>query len=136
MATINYQAKDFFTYAFTFTALAPGTSAVQNVVMQADSDFILQKLTYGSDIAGGALTDSTRIIPLCTIVIIDSGSGRQSMNAAADLTTLFGTGEIPFILPQPKVFLANSNVSVTLANISAATTYNIRLSFIGMVGFR
>lgn len=133
---ISYVAKDFFIYALTFTGLAPGVSATQNLNIQADSDFVLQKLTYGSDIAAAAVTDSTRVIPLATVLIVDSGSGRQSMNAAVDLASIFGVGEIPFILPQPKVFLAQSNVAITVANISAATTYNIRLSFIGLKGFR
>jgi hypothetical protein len=136
MQPITYQSKDFFVYALSFSALAAGTNATQNLTIQADSDFILQKLTYEADLAAAAQTDSGRIIPLCSVLIVDSGSGRQSMNIAAGLTTLFGTGQIPFILPQPKVFLAQSNISVTLANISAATTYNIRLSFIGVKGFR
>ncbi len=135
-AAIQYQAKDFFAYGLTFTALAAGTSATQNLNIQADSDFILQKMTYGADIAGAAQTDSGRVIPLATILIVDSGSGRQSSNAAVDLQSIMGDGRIPFILSQPKIFLAQSNVSITVANISSATTYNIRLSFIGVKGFR
>ncbi len=129
-------AKDFFVYDLDFLALAFGTTATQNVTIQADSDFVLQKMGAAADVAGAAQDDSTRVIPLATLIITDSGSGRQVMDKAIAMTTIFGDGRLPFILPQPKMFLARSNIAVTLTNYSAATTYNIRLSFIGMKIFR
>lgn len=129
-------ARDFFVYGVNFLALAAGASATNSINIQADSDFVAQKLAYRADVAAAGQTYSTRVIPLCAVIITDTGSGRQLMNQAINLTDFFGTGESPFILPQPKVFRANSLISVTVANYDAAQTYNLRLSFIGVKSFQ
>jgi len=123
--------KEFFTYQETFSALTSGNSATGNINIQADSDFVMQKLTYQADIAAATQTDSNRVIPNATIVITDTGSGRQLMESAVPITSLFGTGELPFILPTPRMFLARSTIALVVANFDAAVDYNIRLSFIG-----
>lgn len=128
--------KDFFVYQEDFSAIANGATASGNINIQADSDFVVQKLTYFADIAAAVQTDSSRVIPLVSVLVTDTGSGRNLMESALPISNLFGTGEIPFILPQPKMFLARSTITVTLANFSAATTYNVRLSFIGYKIFR
>lgn len=132
----NIIAKDFFIYEADASALAAGSSTALNVAIQADSDFILQKIGYAADIAGAAQTDSTRVVPLVTMLITDTGSGRQLMNAAAPITTFIGDGRLPFILPQPKMFVARTTVTLAIANYSAATTYNLRFSLIGTKVFR
>lgn len=126
-----YIAKDFYVYQEDFLALADSTSATGSINIQADSDFILQKMTYFADIAVAIQTDSTRVVPLITLQIVDAGSGRNLLEAPAPISSLFGEGDLPFILPTPRVFFARSNVELTVANFSAGTTYNLRLSFIG-----
>lgn len=123
--------KDFFIYGSNFLALAAGVTQTNSIAIQADSDFDLLKLAYASDLAAGVQTESTRTIPQCTIIILDTGSGRQIMNQAVDFTTFFGNGQWPFILPVPKRFRANTSISIALANYSAAQSYNVRLSLIG-----
>ena len=118
--------KDFFIYALTFDALAAGATATGNIQIQADADFETQKLSYFADIAGGAQTVTTQVVPLTTVLIVDAGSGRQIMNEAVAVGALFGDGRIPFILPTPRVFAARSNITFTVANFSAATTYRVR----------
>ena len=129
-------AKDFFTYQLNYASIAAAGSAFESINIQADSDFQLHKLAYFADLAGGAQTYSSRVIPLVTVLITDSGSGRQLMDSAVALPTIFGVEGIPFILPQPKIFSARSTITVTLANYSAATAYLVRLSFIGIKVFR
>lgn len=127
---------DFFTYTpGRFTALAAAATQTQNINIQSDSDFCLQKLTYQADIAAAAQTASSRVIPLINVLLTDSGSGRQLMNNILPVTGLFGTGEIPFILPKPKWFAANSNIVVQVTNFDAAATYNLQLMFIGFKRF-
>jgi len=46
--------RDFFIYSTTFTALAAGGSATNNISIQADSDFDLLACAYESNIAGAA----------------------------------------------------------------------------------
>ena len=130
--TIN----DFFVYEEDFSSLASGATSTGTINIQADSDFVLQKFTYFADLAAAAQTDSGRVIPLATVLITDSGSGRNLMESALPISNIFGTGDLPFILPQPKLFLARTTITVVLTNFSASSTYNIRLSFIGYKVFR
>lgn len=123
--------EDLFVYELDFAALANGDSATSNIQIQADSNFKWIKAACEANLAAAAQTDSSRVIPLVSILITDTGSGRQLMSAAVPIANMFGTGLIPFILPVPRIFNARSNIAVTVANYSAATTYNLRLSFIG-----
>ena len=123
--------KDFFIYGIDFPSIVAGATATDNIQIQADADFETQKLTYFADIAGAAQTLTTQVVPLITVLIVDAGSGRQIMNVATAIPAFFGDGRIPFILPTPRIFAARSNVTFTLVNFSAATTYRIRLSLIG-----
>lgn len=131
-----YNAYDFFVYELDFAALTAGDSASGQFTIQQEADFILTKITVVSDIAGAAVTDSTRVIPLVTLMINDTGSGRNLMNTAVPIPNLFGSGGLPFILPRQRIFVASSVVNVTVSNYSAATDYNLRLSFIGEKAFR
>ncbi len=128
--------EDLFVYEQDFSSLAANGSATANVAVQADSDFKLMKMTYMADIAGGAVTDDARIIPLVTVQITDTGSGRALFSTPIPIPNIFGTGEIPFILPVARIFKARSNITVAVANYSAGTTYNLRLSLIGTKVFK
>ena len=132
----NYMARDFFVYEIDFAALAPAASSTSSFSIQADSDFLWTSGTFFADIAAAAQTDSTRVIPLISLLITDTGSGRQLMNTAVPIVSLFGNGQLPFVLPRQRLFRPNSNVTITANNFDAAITYNLRLSFIGEKGFR
>lgn len=128
--------KDFYIYEEDFNGLAAGGSASGSVNIQADSDFVIQKLSYFADVAGAAQTENSRVIPLITVLVTDSGSGRNLMESQVAVPSLFGTGQLPFILPQPKLFLARTTITLAVTNFSAATTYDLKLSLIGYKVFR
>ena len=132
----QYGAYDFFVYEVDFAALAAGGSATSSFTIQQEADFLLTKVTMVTDLAAAAQTESARVIPLVTLLINDTGSGRNLMSSAVPLPNLFGTGGLPFILPRQRLFVASSVVNITLTNFSAATTYNIKLSFIGEKAFK
>lgn len=123
--------QEFYTYAINFSSLANGTSATDIINIENEAYFKVQKLTYVADLALAAQTSSTTIVPLVTIVITDTGSGRQLSNTPISIPALFGTAELPFILPTPKVYKPRSSISITVANYSAATTYNLRINLHG-----
>lgn len=128
--------KDFYVYRTQYDSLTAGTSQSQNFTVEADSDFMLHKLAYFADTAAAAQTESTRIIPLATALITDTGSGRQLSSGAIPIPSFFGSGRLPFILPAPKLFLARSVVQVQVENFDAAAAYNLKLAFIGYKIFR
>lgn len=138
MAELNvqeYKYKDFFVYELDFGTLAAGAAATGQINIQADSDFIWHKAAQLTDIAGAAITEDSRPIPLVTVLLTDSGAGRQLMNSAVPIGNLFGTAGLPFILPRQRIFRSNSLINIQVQNYSDATTYSLRLSLIGEKAF-
>ena len=127
--------KDWYVYVAEALALAPAGNATAQVNIEADSDFYLIKLGFFADVAAAAQTDSTRVLPLVTVQLTDTGSGRQLLNGNVPIPTLFGWGELPYILPIPRLFKANSLLRVDFTNFDAAVTYNVRLAFSGYKDF-
>jgi len=127
--------RAFYSYVFNFTSLAPSTSSTQTVNVQSDADFDWIKGEYQADIAGAAQTDSSRVIPLVTCLILDTSSGYQLSNSAVPIESLFGTGRTPFILPAPYRFKRAGTISINLANYDAAATYNVRLVLTGVKSY-
>ena len=120
-----------FGYPIRFTTLAAGGTSTNNLTTQAQANFVAQKLTMFADVAGAAQTDSSRVLPLCTIQMTDA-SGNNYFQEATPLPCIFGSAELPYFLTTPITVQARSNLIITLANYSAATTYaNVYLFFWG-----
>lgn len=130
MPRVN-QTRKFAAYAANFDSLAAGAAAEQTIQILADSHFELQKLSFFADIAGAAQTDSSRVLPLVTIQITDTGTGEQLFNIPVPIPAIMGDGRIPFILPTTRVFDPSAAVIVSLVNYSAATAYLTRVLLIG-----
>lgn len=128
---VTHRRRDFFIYEAAVVAIATGASVNDVINIEADSDFILQKLTYSADLAGVAQLESTRIVPNVTVQITDTGSGRQLMQNPIPIPSFFGSGELPFILPNPRLFMRNSTLQVAFTSFEAAATPDIELAFIG-----
>lgn len=129
--------EDFAIYEVDSGAIANGVTNVVNLAIQQDSAFKWMKATVFADLAGAAQLSSTLVVPLATLQITDTGSGRNLFSAPAPIPNMFGYGNLPFILPIPRRFKPFSQISFTFANFSAGTTYaNIRLSLIGTKIFR
>lgn len=132
----KYLARDFFVYEISLTSFTNGTSQTGVVNIDTDSDFFWQKATAHCSVSNAAQQRATEEIPECTITIKDVSTGRDLMNAPVPIRNIFGTGEIPFILPVEKFFGARSQISVNVSNVSASTTYTaLYLSFIGIKAF-
>jgi hypothetical protein len=123
--------RDFFAYPILFSNLTAGNAAQGAIQIQSDSDFELQKLTMFADIAQAAETEATRVLPLVTVQITDSGTGRKMFSAPVPVPAIMGDGRIPFILPSPKVYSPNASITIDVANFAAATDYNLRILLIG-----
>jgi hypothetical protein len=123
--------RDF--YSYTQRAVLTGvigntTSLVYQI--EADSYFYLNALSYQADTALANVTDSTNIVPLVTIVIFDSGSGRQLMANPVPLNCIAGYNGSPFRLPKPRRFASTAQITVTFVNYSAIA-YNISFCLSG-----
>lgn len=131
--------RDLYVYEAQALALAASATTTDTIQIEADSSFILQKLAFhnlapaGTALAASALglVEGQRIITPVTVVITDTGSGRQLMPSGIPIPSLFGTGQLPFILPNPRLFMRNSTISVQFTNLDATNAYTVRLAFIG-----
>lgn len=100
------------------------------IQIDTDADFEVQYIGCAADIAGAAQTDSTRVIPLVTLQLVQSG-GNPLMPQPVALSLLMGDGRLPFILPEPLILPANTNLTCNFGWFAAATDYNLRLVLIG-----
>jgi hypothetical protein len=128
--------REFFVYGIDFLALTALSVSQSSIQIQADSTFELQKLSFFADVALAAQTQGTRILPLVTLQITDSGTGRNVFSTDLALPSVMGDGQIPFILPVTKMFKPNTSLLVSVTNFSATEDYNLRLSLIGAKIFR
>ena len=130
--------KDFYVYQSDFASIASGASSTNTINIQADSDFRWEKATYMAANAAAitGITWTTRYFPFATILITDTGSGRQLQSAAMPLVNMFGSGDFPFILQQPKIFSARATITLTVTNFDTANALQLRLSFIGTKLFK
>lgn len=102
---------------------------------EADTDFVLQKLTYkqypepeGSE----SLARELDQIPNTTVMIEDTSSGRRYMNQPVFISAIFGSGELPFILREPITIAARSRWLLTFLNLGEFTEpYKLTLVFTG-----
>jgi len=131
----DYRGKSFvyvpFTYQIAFASLAAGASAVGQVVFQNDADFVVQAQAYYAFTAN-APTISTYPYPNVSVLLNDSGSGKNLSSLAVPIPSCFGDGQFPFVLPSPYLWAKKSVMNVTLTNNDGATAYVINLSFIGV----
>lgn len=132
----RYLKKDDFTYvtgpAATLNAAASTTSTYN---IDGDSDFFWTKacvFALSTDFDG---TYFTQTLPAVDIIITDTTSGRQLMNSQVPITSVAGTGQIPFILPIERFFAAKSTVKIDYFNVGDANITLLRLSFIGIKAF-
>jgi len=121
-----------YAYSADSGTVAAGGTATDSIAIEADSDFVIVKQSmHVTDGAGAALTWDSRIIPNVTLQIIDTGSGRQFFDGEQPAANLFGTGEIPFILPAAQLVRANSVLRVNFTSFEASADRRLQLSFIG-----
>lgn len=128
---------DFFIYPVLIASIANGITATKTIQIEADSAFILDKISSFASLAGAAQTEATKVVPQINAQLKDSGSGRELFNEPVPVSTFTGSGELPFVLPQPRVFVPNSSINMTFTNFSAAETYtNFYVALIGRKIFK
>lgn len=127
--------SDIFFYQFPrIQNVAAGAAAAPvTVQIQHDSDFEWLCGSFHFDLAQAAFQWNTTPIPNMSLNIIETGSGKQLMNANVPVGALFGApGREPIALPQPKIFTRDSVVSITATNFDAAVaTGDLWLTMIG-----
>ncbi len=117
-------AIDLTYYQTVVSALAPAASLPSQINIDAGTDFYWVATTFQADIGVAAQTESSVVIPLVTVIITDTGSQRQLMNAAVPISCIAGPGERPYRLILPRLFRANSIITFNWTSyVAGGTTY-------------
>jgi len=105
--------SDYYWYVTNPTNMVAPNSYSSSIQIDSGTDFYWIATTYFADIGGATETSSGLVIPLVTVVIQDSGTSRNLMNAATALGALAGDGRQPYRLVRPRLFRANSVINFT-----------------------
>lgn len=129
---------DFFVYNTSFSDLNSGQSQTKSIQIQANSHFEVQKLAFTAFYGAAAADQNTTLaVPLVSVLITDTGSGRQWSDQAVQLTSLFGTGQLPALLPTPRILPAASQITIQVNNLfTAQNIVLLTLAFIGRKVYR
>lgn len=129
---------DYFEYVVVVAAISSVIPSVSTPVqIENDSDFFWIASTYQASIAAAPLTESTNVLPLVSLEMQDTGSGRNFQNAPVPLTGIAGDGKRPFRLIRPRRFGANTVINLKWSsNVAAATEYAIRFVLCGYKIYR
>lgn len=131
------RVQSFFTYPVPVVTLAAGASGSSTLRIESATDFLWFKSTFMAEQwvdpeSQGGQDASTYRMPSVDVQIQVSGSDRNLMNGAVAIPTLFGTGEVPFVLPAPMVLLANSEVRFDFKSRESTNVTRVALCLIGL----
>lgn len=128
--------KQFFTYSLDFTGsnvlgvsgAASGTVTL-GITVQSDSDFLI--FNFNRVVQD---TANTIFLAACdaTILVTDTGAGRQLMDRAVHVENLCGTAQFPGVLPYPYFVNRAGTLNVTLASLDTVNQRNVRISALGV----
>lgn len=129
-------ANRYFSYELTLGPMVAATGQdTDTFQVQAAYDFYWFKSeAYIYDANG--LGVSTLQWPNIEVLLQDGATTEQMSNQAAAINSLFGTGQIPFILPQPHKIDGGSSFNVSVFNKHATIAYSVRLAFSGVHVFK
>lgn len=110
----DIQYTDLFAYSWEVLNLAGlGTSSV-DVTILAESDFL-------AEVGVGSIYNQVSKAHIeyqdISVLITDSGSGRQLMDRAVQFRHWFGHPQEPFYFPTPKLFSANSVITILFTEL-------------------
>lgn len=106
---------DYFVYTASWVNLLAAITATVNVPLTADSDFVWDAFNLCAYSAVGVLV----VNPDYLLQVFDTGSGRNLQDNPVHVNNVSGNGQLPYILPEPKLFKGNATIQVTLQNLTA-----------------
>ena len=118
-----------FSYTMIFAGIASGTQgASAQLLIDSATDFLIVSQSFSANDD----TTTLDVVADPTVNFNDSSSSSNLFNVATPALNVFGNGQLPLLLPMPRLFGANATITGTLnANITAAaTTY--RFTFNGI----
>lgn len=120
--------KAYYAYNIIVPTLATATNTTGTSQIQADADFLLQALSfYCLDLT----TNGQIVAPNSTIQVTDTSNGTTLFDQAIPIVNAFGTAQLPFLMPVPRLFTANSLISIALNNVVSTNAQYYAFTFHG-----
>lgn len=135
-------SADFKAYPVQFAnnaqviAIAPGNNAIGTITIQSQTLFLIQQGMFFATNANASQNAGTRLIPLCTVMMIDQGSSYQLTQNPVPVPSLFGDGALPYVWQTPRLCQSLTVLQFQIANFDAAVTYQFRLTLVGQSLYR
>jgi len=114
----RFYTEDYYAYGFSVGNIASGATAITTVLVEADSDFEWITTTasgFNNATTGNAQNNQIGL----QMQILDGGSQRNLFQNPVNIVSTTGTGQLPFILPVPRFFVAKTPIVLTLNNFVA-----------------
>ncbi len=125
----------FHNYVVPSGVIAAGGNAALNFLVDTGYDFIWMKSEAFIYDANG-LQVSTLQLPRLTVILQD-GSSKQAINDnEVPIAALFGTGQIPYILPVRHRIVGGATFNIQVFNRHNATPFSVDLVFSGSHVFK
>lgn len=125
---LRRKAKEGFVYSATQIPLAANATQVSTIAIQNDSDFLWVDIT---GTARDPLAPQTVFVaPAITVMVNDSGSGRNVFQAAQDWRNVVGTAELPGDYSYPYLAEKGGTLTITFQNLGAQA-YDVRVALRG-----
>jgi len=123
---------DYFVYNVrigTDAAPIPNNGTGQGLIeIQSDSDFVLTYISGGNQLAvNGPLVFNYSAL----LQMQDTGSGKTFFNTPTLMPLVCGAGGFPFLLPSPRVLNPNTNLLITVNNISGVDLFGCYIALHG-----
>lgn len=130
----RYEWADFFVYAtdplgFSLTS---GQQLNRVIQLDADSDFNVMRMTGYAEPNGATFPLADNIMPQISVLLVDGMTSRNLFNNPLAWGAIIGTGKLPLVLPQYRVFARNGTIILQLANFSSVTYNNIQIALEGV----
>lgn len=123
----SYMAMDSYTYSIPVLGLATANTGTGSLQIQSQNDYeIYQYIGVAFQSSGGTVDAGS----LITVQLTDTGSGSTLFDRPLPLASMFGTPDLPMILPVPRMLRANSSLTATVYN-GTANTVDVWLTFPG-----
>lgn len=120
-------------YSVTFTGLAQGASASQQLSITANADFIMTEILYRPG-AGAAQNVSTKTAAFVRLLITDSGTNEQYTNSAVDLENFATNGGFDRSIPYPRWIGGRTSLTFQATNYApTAETYSFDVYLSGVL---
>lgn len=135
----RYSGKDYFSYQVglaTNTTLAPAGTTTLTFNIAGESDFFWTSAQIAANTANDGTSWSADLKPAVYVTITDNYTSQPLMNNPVPVGSIFGNGQLPFILPIRKVFFAKATVKLQLSNYSDNQTFTqLEFTFTGIKAY-